>query len=170
MADTKRVLSDILALYADNTTQQIAPQDHRDFIVSALGSLYIRETSTGITLDGDDIVILATGGASGITITLPPLRERPDDIPLLVQHFIRHNVLKSGKKIEGVSAAAMAALTKYAWPGNVRELENCIEHAVLLGNDGVIRGHNLPPTLQMPDAAASSAAASRAQIRCCESA
>jgi hypothetical protein len=73
MADTKRVLSDILALYADNTTQQIAPQDHRDFIVSALGSLYIRETSTGITLDGDDIVILATGGASGITITLPPM-------------------------------------------------------------------------------------------------
>ncbi|MGA9479181.1 MAG: hypothetical protein WBV21_15505 [Desulfobacterales bacterium] len=65
-------------------------------------------------------------------VQCPSLSERLEDIPLLVQHFIRHNVLNSGKKIEGMSPAAMAALTNYAWPGNVRELRSAIENAVAL--------------------------------------
>lgn len=67
-----------------------------------------------------------------IPIALPPLRERREDIPLLVEHFIRRFSLESGKQIDGVEADAMAELERYSWPGNVRELENAIERAVVL--------------------------------------
>ena len=81
----------------------------------------------------------------------PSLSERLEDIPLLVQHFIRYNVLNSGKKIEGVSAAAMAALTNYAWPGNVRELRSAIEYAFVLCKDATIECGHLPPKILQPN-------------------
>ncbi len=56
------------------------------------------------------------------------------------------------KEVRRISTPAINMMFAYHWPGNVRELENCIEYAVLLSNDGVIHGHNLPPTLQMPEA------------------
>jgi Nif-specific regulatory protein len=56
------------------------------------------------------------------------------------------------KTVRRISTPAINMMFAYHWPGNVRELENCIEHAVLLSTDGVIHGHNLPPTLQTPDA------------------
>ena len=58
---------------------------------------------------------------------------------------------KMGKEVRRISTPAINMMFAYHWPGNVRELENCIEYAVLLSNDGVIHGHNLPPTLQMPE-------------------
>src|SRR6185369_8721886 len=67
-----------------------------------------------------------------ITLTLPPLRDRPDDIPLLAQHFLKHYSEQVGKKVEALSAEALRKLTVYPWPGNVRELENVIERAVVL--------------------------------------
>jgi len=67
-----------------------------------------------------------------IPIEMPPLRERPEDIPLLVDHFVRRFAERTGKKIEGVDDKAMAELCGYGWPGNVRELENTIERAVVL--------------------------------------
>ena len=86
-------------------------------------------------------------------IFLPPLRERRDDILLLADHFVAKYAQKLGKDIHRISTPAINMMFAYHWPGNVRELENCIEYAMLLANDGVIHGHNLPPTLQMPDSA-----------------
>ena len=67
-----------------------------------------------------------------IPIEMPPLRERREDIPLLVEHFVRRFAERTGKKIDGVDEKAMTELTRYEWPGNVRELENTIERAVVL--------------------------------------
>jgi DNA-binding NtrC family response regulator len=67
-----------------------------------------------------------------IPIAIPPLRERRDDIPLLVDHFLTRFARDSGKGIDSVEAAVMDELTRYDWPGNVRELENTIERAVVL--------------------------------------
>src|SRR5262245_11007628 len=69
-------------------------------------------------------------------IALPPLRDRREDIPLLVTHFVRSCSEKQGKKVEEISQHALALLGQYAWPGNVRELENEIERAVALTPDG----------------------------------
>jgi formate hydrogenlyase transcriptional activator len=65
-------------------------------------------------------------------LTLPPLRERPEDIPLLVRHFVQQHARKLNRPIRSVPAEALAALTRYPWPGNVRELANFVERAVLL--------------------------------------
>jgi DNA-binding NtrC family response regulator len=67
-----------------------------------------------------------------IPIEMPPLRDRRDDIPLLVQHFVARFAERTGKSIEGVDDKAMTELARYEWPGNVRELENTIERAVVL--------------------------------------
>ncbi len=76
----------------------------------------------------------------------PPLRERKDDIPLLVQHFVKKYAARSGKKIETISAAVFARLQAYDFPGNVRELENLIERAVILSKGPTLRlNHILLP-------------------------
>lgn len=85
-------------------------------------------------------------------IVLPPLRDRRDDILLLADRFISRYAKAMGKDVLRISTPAINMLFSYHWPGNVRELENCIEHAVLLTADGVIREQHLPPTLQIPDA------------------
>ncbi|RPJ23282.1 MAG: AAA family ATPase [Desulfobacteraceae bacterium] len=68
-------------------------------------------------------------------IAIPPLRERPEDIPLLVWAFVRMFQERMGKEIETISKKTMEALQSYSWPGNVRELKNIIEHAMILSND-----------------------------------
>jgi len=79
-----------------------------------------------------------------IKLSLPPLSDRKEDIPLLADHFVdRFNHL-TGRKIVGLSQKATAALMLYDWPGNVRELENAIEHAFVLCRDDLIRLHSLP--------------------------
>jgi two-component system, NtrC family, response regulator AtoC len=75
---------------------------------------------------------------SVIPVELPPLRERRDDIPLLVDHFVRKHVGRTGKRIEQVDKPALEALSAYDWPGNVRELENTIERAVVLATGPLI--------------------------------
>ncbi len=85
---------------------------------------------------------------SGFPIYLPPLREHRNDIPALVDHFILKFNSQHKKRIKRISSTALDMLMVYHWPGNIRELENCIERACILSNDGVIRPHNLPPTLQ----------------------
>src|SRR5688572_24252998 len=67
-----------------------------------------------------------------IPIEMPPLRDRREDIPLLIEHFLRHYAQNSGKRIEAVDPLLMDELERYDWPGNVRELENTIERAVVL--------------------------------------
>jgi formate hydrogenlyase transcriptional activator len=72
-------------------------------------------------------------------IHVPALRERPEDIPLLVRHFVQQLGRRMGKKVETIPADTMTALTRYAWPGNIRELQNLIERAMILTNGPVLR-------------------------------
>ncbi|HEX6836976.1 MAG TPA: sigma-54 dependent transcriptional regulator [Polyangia bacterium] len=94
-----------------------------------------------------------------VTIRLPPLRERPSDIPLLVDHFLAKYAARERRQDAGVAPQAMALLQRYAWPGNVRELENVIERALALSKDGVILPSDLPPEIAQEEAAAGGAAA-----------
>lgn len=79
-----------------------------------------------------------------VKLSLPPLSERKEDIPLLVAYFIDRFKHLNGKQIVGISQKAIASLMLYDWPGNVRELENAIEHAFVLCQEGLIRRHHLP--------------------------
>jgi len=72
-------------------------------------------------------------------IYIPPLRERPEDIPLLVQHFVRQAARQMRKTIDTIPPETMEALTRYRWPGNIRELENVIERSVILSPGPVLR-------------------------------
>jgi len=81
-------------------------------------------------------------------IFIPSLRERRNDIPLLVDYFIDKFNKKNKTKIKRVTTSALDVLMVYRWPGNIRELENVIERACILSTEGVIRTHDLPPTLQ----------------------
>ncbi len=80
---------------------------------------------------------------SVVPICLPPLRERREDIPALVHHFIKRYSRRIGKKIGGIEDKAMEILMNYNWPGNVRELENCIYRAVILCSGNVIREEDI---------------------------
>jgi DNA-binding NtrC family response regulator len=80
---------------------------------------------------------------SVVPIHLPPLRERKDDIPLLVDHFLRKYNKKSKKNVEGINPKAIQTLMEYDWPGNIRELENTIERAVVLGRNNQIELEDL---------------------------
>jgi two-component system response regulator HydG len=79
-----------------------------------------------------------------VTIRLPPLRERPSDIDLLIDHFLRKYAQRERRSEAGIAPEAIALLLKHAWPGNVRELENVIERALALAKDGVILPSDLP--------------------------
>jgi two-component system response regulator HydG len=83
-----------------------------------------------------------------VTIKLPPLRERRDDIPFLVSFFIEKYNRKHGMKVKGVSQRAMSLLTDYEWTGNVRELENTIESIMVVHHPGLIDLSHLPPTVR----------------------
>jgi transcriptional regulator with PAS, ATPase and Fis domain len=82
-----------------------------------------------------------------IPITLPPLRERVEDIPLLAETFFRKIRLKSGKYIDGISNEALAALVSYPWPGNVRELKSAFEYAVVTCHELMVRPEHLPAAI-----------------------
>ena len=84
---------------------------------------------------------------SAFPVTIPPLRERREDIPLLAHHFLKRQADRAGREIGGLSTAAMRLLLQYEWPGNVRELENAIGRAVLLETTDVIQAGSLPRRL-----------------------
>lgn len=84
---------------------------------------------------------------NGIQISLPPLRERPEDIAPLTEHLLSK---LGGTNPPQVAPSAMEALGAYHWPGNVRQLRNCLERAVLLANDGIITASELPPEVLRP--------------------
>lgn len=91
-----------------------------------------------------------------VKVALPPLRERLEDVPLLVDEFISRFNARHGKQLEGVTDSAMACLMNYHYPGNVRELENCIERAFALCREGYIDNRHLPESIRLvsPDKAA----------------
>lgn len=82
-------------------------------------------------------------------IYMPPLRDRKNDVMLLADYFLEQYARENHKEIKRISTPAIEMLTSYHWPGNVRELENCIERAVLVCGEDVIRSDHLPPSLQM---------------------
>jgi transcriptional regulator with PAS, ATPase and Fis domain len=86
-----------------------------------------------------------------VSIQLPPLRDRKEDIPLLVQHFLKKYCIENKKQIEGLSNEASRLLMTYNWPGNVRELENVIERAVVVAKEQLIVPEDLPLLTQAGD-------------------
>jgi len=92
-------------------------------------------------------------------IRVPALRERPEDIPLLVRHFVQHFARRMNRVIETIPAETMNALVRYPWPGNIRELQNLIERAVILSNGPVLR----VPLEDLPDRPVVGSASSKPQ-------
>jgi two-component system, NtrC family, response regulator AtoC len=83
-----------------------------------------------------------------VTITIPPLRERAEDIPILAQYFVQQYGGVKDKQVTGISPEAMDLLSRYTWPGNVRELEHVIERAIVLTPHPIIMPHDLPDAVQ----------------------
>jgi DNA-binding NtrC family response regulator len=86
-----------------------------------------------------------------VPLHVPPLRERREDIPFLVEHFVHRFARECQRRMDGVSAGALAVLTRYDWPGNVRELENVIHRAVVLAGGPVVMLRDVPPEVAVPD-------------------
>ena len=82
-----------------------------------------------------------------VTLSLPPLRERKDDIALLAEYFVRKHAPRCGRRVRGIAPAALERLAKHQWPGNVRELENVVEQALALGASEDIQLDDLPSGL-----------------------
>jgi transcriptional regulator with GAF, ATPase, and Fis domain len=89
-----------------------------------------------------------------VTVSLPPLRERREDIPLLVEHLVQRAARQCGKSVSGVSEGAMALLGGYHWPGNIRELAHVLERSVTLAHHDVLGVDDFPPELRQPIPAA----------------
>jgi transcriptional regulator with PAS, ATPase and Fis domain len=85
-----------------------------------------------------------------ISLPLPPLRDRPGDIPLLAYHFLRKYAAQSGKEIKGISPETLELLEAYPWAGNVRELQNVLERAVVLAEGEMVAPAELPANLRLP--------------------
>ncbi len=83
-----------------------------------------------------------------VNIDIPPLRERKEDIPMMVSAFIKELARENDKIVEGIDSKAMMTLYNHSWPGNVRELRNCIESAVVMCKSNIIVGDDLPPSIQ----------------------
>lgn len=92
-----------------------------------------------------------------IPIHLPPLRERKEDIPLLIEHFVQRYNEKQNERIQGVTKEAMDRLVAYPWPGNVREIENICQRMCILKGEGFIDVEDLPPKLKNPQNSGSNA-------------
>jgi len=82
-----------------------------------------------------------------ITIEMPPLRERVEDVPLLAAHFLTAAAAMAGRRVEGFSQEAVQALAAHPWPGNVRELRHAVERAVLLGGGRLVELADLPDSI-----------------------
>jgi transcriptional regulator with PAS, ATPase and Fis domain len=137
-------------------------------LLRALNNGEYRPLGSTRTLHADARIIAATNAdlgqaiASGkfrqdlyyrinvVNIAIPPLCERPEDIPLLVEHFLAVFRQKSGKPIERVAPEALALLRRHPLPGNVRELENAIEHACIMCHGAEITPEHLPPHITSP--------------------
>ena len=90
-------------------------------------------------------------------ISLPALRERREDLPLLVSHFVAEGSTVYPRAINDIAQDAMQQMLKYAWPGNIRELRNAIEHAFVTAEGGCLTVLDLPPEIRTPTSSASKA-------------
>jgi two-component system response regulator HydG len=92
-----------------------------------------------------------------VPVRLPPLRERREDIPLLVEHFVQKHALRLGRPALPIDGAALRALLDHRWPGNIRELEHAVERGLLLAQGGTVTLADLPPELSATPAAEAAA-------------
>jgi len=90
-----------------------------------------------------------------VRVDMPPLRERREDIPLLIDAFLREFAGRHGKAVQAITPEARRVLECYGWPGNVRELRNCIESMVVIGRSGVLDIHDIPTTIRSVEPAPS---------------
>ncbi|UCF68238.1 MAG: sigma-54-dependent Fis family transcriptional regulator [Acidobacteriota bacterium] len=93
-----------------------------------------------------------------VSVELPPLRERPEDVPLLVEHFLARAAQRLNRPLPVCSARLLDRLSAYGWPGNVRELENCIERMMILSGSARLEEDHLPKAVRRPSESAASAA------------
>ena len=121
---------------------------HSDFRVIAATNQDLEEAIRAKTFRQDLFYRLNV-----VHLQVPPLRERPDDIPLLAQHFLWRYAVETNKKIDSIQPEAMEVMRRYPYPGNVRELENAIERAVVVGKSRQIQLSDLPFTIAVGDAA-----------------
>ena len=104
-----------------------------------------------------------------VTLTLPPLRARRQDIPLLIDHFLRELAARHGRGPVAVDPEAQRRLLAYDWPGNIRELQNVLERAMLLAEQDVIGPEHLPPDVRAPIGVLAGAPCCRATRACAAS-
>lgn len=83
-----------------------------------------------------------------VSLKIPPLRERPEDIPVLIDHYLKEYSVKNKKVIDFIEPAAVEMMLNYPWPGNVRELKNVVERLVILAEDGMILAEHLPQSIR----------------------
>jgi len=121
---------------------------HSDFRVIAATNQDLEEAIRAKTFRQDLFYRLNV-----VHLQVPPLRERPDDIPLLAQHFLWRYAIEMNKKIDSIQLEAMEVMRRYPYPGNVRELENAIERAVVVGKSRQIQLSDLPFAIAVGDAA-----------------
>jgi len=130
----------------------------QEFKFELLGGTETRSVDTRVILaTNEDLAAMVASGRfrqdlyyriNVVGIELPALRERPGDVPLLVDHFLREIVNAGGRKTDGFSREAMDFLQTYSWPGNIRQLENVVERAVLLGSEPLLSVDDLPPEVR----------------------
>ena len=144
-------------------------------LLRVLQELKFEQLGGNETIDVDTRVVLATNDnleksvADGtfrqdlfyrvnvIRLELPPLRERRDDIPLLVEHFFQQAAIEFKREVDGCTPSALQALCEHTWPGNIRELENVVQRAVLLAKTKVIDVDLLPSSVRAPNASSAGA-------------
>ncbi len=123
------------------------------------GSKPVRSDFRLITATNKDLAAMVRRGEFRVdlfyriavaTLELPPLRDRPEDLPILIATFVRRFARLYGKAVTGLSPRAMRLLTDYSWPGNVRQLQNWIEHAIVLADEPVIDVDALPAAESRP--------------------
>jgi len=100
-----------------------------------------------------------------VSVTVPPLRCRSEDIPVLATYFVNQHAKKARRRVKGIAESALAYLMKYEWPGNVRELENAIERAVVLGTADMVQPEDLPEEILEADTGSTAAAGYHAGVR-----
>jgi DNA-binding NtrC family response regulator len=142
--------------------------------VVRLGSNETRKTDVRfISATNQDIKLLVSNGRfrddlyfriKGTEIIVPPLRERRDDIPRLVQHFAGRFAVELGKPVPVISEPAMMRLVAYLWPGNVRELLNVVQRIIVMGDDNIVDVRHVPDEIRSPEADDSSSIGSLAGV------
>ena len=141
----------LLRVLQDGQVRRLGETDTRgvDFRVVAATNRDLREAVRQGQFREDLFYRLAV-----VTIHLPPLRERPEEIPYLARHFLQVHAARLGVPVEGIDREAMDVLLRYPWPGNIRELENVIEHALILLEGPRLTVKELPSGVRDPGAVA----------------